>query len=175
VELVRKDGSVAQSYGDKRGYSWPPFETGNQAALKEGWRSQRAIDDLTIEVAEELLEQSPHAARWPTALLEAAGQIALARLSRAAAFRQLRADPDKVPSRAVESATGAANSARGYLHDLGIGNQAFARLQLIAGHAQVTEHTLADVVARGRATPARQAQLEADAVDTEETDVDDGD
>ncbi|WAC54262.1 hypothetical protein [Gordonia sp. SL306] len=40
-----------------RGYTWPPFEANNTAALKHGARSERMITPLAAKIGNELLEQ----------------------------------------------------------------------------------------------------------------------
>lgn len=64
--IVRKDGSVAQTYGDKRGYSWPPFEKGNTLGRKfekgntlgvrHGANSEAILSERASELRERLLE-----------------------------------------------------------------------------------------------------------------------
>jgi hypothetical protein len=42
-----------------RGYSWPPFEAGNTAALKHGASSPRKIRPIAEEIREVLLAEAP--------------------------------------------------------------------------------------------------------------------
>jgi hypothetical protein len=41
-----------------RGYSWPPFDSGNQVALKSGAYSPRKLDPLTEELVERLVTEA---------------------------------------------------------------------------------------------------------------------
>ena len=50
------------SGGLARGYSWPPFEAGNSAALVHGAHSARAIAAKAAEVHSELLTIAPYLA-----------------------------------------------------------------------------------------------------------------
>jgi hypothetical protein len=43
-----------------RGYSWPPFEDGNAAALVHGAQSERAINSRADQVYAELLAHAPY-------------------------------------------------------------------------------------------------------------------
>lgn len=45
-----------------RGYSWPPFEPGNTAAVKHGTRSLRLIRERADEIRDMLLTQYPYLA-----------------------------------------------------------------------------------------------------------------
>lgn len=56
--LVRKDGSVAETYGAARGYSRAPFKPGNLAALKHGVHSERVVSAIAEVVAMELFEMA---------------------------------------------------------------------------------------------------------------------
>ncbi len=54
--VVRKDGSVAETYGAARGYSRARFKPGNLAGLKHGAHSERIVSAIAEVVAMELLE-----------------------------------------------------------------------------------------------------------------------
>lgn len=43
----------------KRGYSWPPFEVGNEAAVKSGGHSPRKLQPIAEELAAGLTEAAP--------------------------------------------------------------------------------------------------------------------
>ena len=73
---IRKDGSRAYSYGPARGYSRPPFQQGNVANLRHGAFSERAISDVAITVAEELLRLVQE--RLPSSESELLSQISQA-------------------------------------------------------------------------------------------------
>lgn len=49
--------------GPARGYSWPPFEKGNKAALAHGAWSPRSIRPVAERLAAELVEVAPWVAR----------------------------------------------------------------------------------------------------------------
>jgi hypothetical protein len=68
--------------GPARGYSWPPFENGNQAALRHGGYSLLGIGDRATEIADEIRPTLPVAsvADEPVLLLLA---TTLARIERA--------------------------------------------------------------------------------------------
>ncbi len=54
IITIRKDGTVALSYGPARGYSWKPFEDGNLAAVTHGAYSKRIIAAKAFLILEEL-------------------------------------------------------------------------------------------------------------------------
>ena len=51
--------SADQSGTPARGYTWPPFEPGNEAALKHGARSERRWRPIADRLAAELLAERP--------------------------------------------------------------------------------------------------------------------
>ncbi|HXW82085.1 MAG TPA: hypothetical protein VEJ84_21490 [Acidimicrobiales bacterium] len=53
--LMRKDGTTALSWGPARGYSRRPFRKGNMAGVRHGAYSERIIEEVAVEVAEELV------------------------------------------------------------------------------------------------------------------------
>jgi hypothetical protein len=103
------------SAGTARGYAWPPFEPGNEAATKHGADSARRIEPIATRLASELAEQAPwtaggqyaaavHAWAWTEAqavllrkYLDEHGLIDEAGEPRAASARL-----DKVETRAVK-------------------------------------------------------------------------
>src|SRR4051812_42602455 len=55
-------GSMPESKKGKRparGYSWPPFELGNVASLKGGWRSPAKVEPLAAEFVAAAVEAVP--------------------------------------------------------------------------------------------------------------------
>jgi hypothetical protein len=52
-----------------RGYSWPPFELGNEAALRHGVWSQRKIDPIAAAFAAGLVADRPDLVEHPEAVL----------------------------------------------------------------------------------------------------------
>lgn len=77
LQLVRRDGSTAPSWGAKRGYSWEPFQPGNTSGVRHGAHSKRLVGLRAEELHEQLLQRCP----WVTDLDEAA----VARYTRAEA------------------------------------------------------------------------------------------
>lgn len=49
------------SGGDKRGYSWPPFEPGNTKSLKHGAESPRMVEPLAAKFREQASQIAPWA------------------------------------------------------------------------------------------------------------------
>jgi hypothetical protein len=52
---IRKDGTVALSYGQARGYSRPPFRPGNMMNLQHGFCSPRVMAEFEEQVTEEAI------------------------------------------------------------------------------------------------------------------------
>ena len=65
-----------------RGYSWPPFETGNEVGLRHGAFSKRRFEPLARELIEGVLAEHPHLGRHPEALASWADSEARAWLLR---------------------------------------------------------------------------------------------
>jgi hypothetical protein len=53
LTTVRKDGSIARSYGPARDYSRAPFRSANMANLRHGAYSVRVVDEVAAVVGEE--------------------------------------------------------------------------------------------------------------------------
>lgn len=49
------------SHGDARGYSWPPFEPGNEAAVTHGAHSPRKVRPVADQLKRELVAAAPWA------------------------------------------------------------------------------------------------------------------
>ena len=130
-----------------------PYEPGNTAAVKHGARSDRIVALKAAEVHDELLEVAP----W---LDELKFLPAVSRYLQAAAREQLlheyvtRASAEEgagsVSSRVWEQVTAAARLAAKLGQDLGLDPIGHARLRAVAGAAEVTALTLADLKASGR-------------------------
>lgn len=58
LQLTRRDGSTAPSWGEKRG-SWPPFEPGNTAAEKHGALSERRWRPEAERLAALVIAEAP--------------------------------------------------------------------------------------------------------------------
>lgn len=76
-----------------RGYSWPPFENGNTAALKHGARSAELVGRRVRELMPAILDANPHL----DAVRDAAGMwryaMALARIERVSQWLAEQDDP----------------------------------------------------------------------------------
>lgn len=59
---TRRDGTPSGGPRPARGYSWPPFEKGNVAALKHGAKSPRLVAEKAQAVRALLLEKYPYLA-----------------------------------------------------------------------------------------------------------------
>lgn len=153
----------------------PPFEKGNQLALKHGARSLRAIAAKATEVHAELTAVAP----W---LVEEHFAPAVVRYLDAAAREQLLHDfitqtvdekgAGAVPSRTWEQVTAAARLAAKLGQDLGLDPIGHARLRAVAANASISAATLADLGAEGRQVRlAAEARIaEAEVVDDDEDD-----
>jgi len=158
--ITRKDGSQGLP---ARGYSWPPFEDGNTAALVHGADSPRAIAARADEVHEALLEHAPY-------LDEPRFIPAVSRYLQAAAREALLHDhivavsaskgPGAVSSRLWEQATAATRLAAKLGSDLGLDPIGHARIRALSVGADVAQESLADLAERGAAIRRRrQAEL----------------
>lgn len=151
---------MAESKGDARGYSWPPFEPGHTLSTTHGASSPRVIEAKAAEVHEQLLElapwcNQPHYLPSVNRYLQAAAREAL--LHEHITTVSAAKGPRAVAARVWEQATAATRLAHTLAGDLGLTPLGEARLRAVAGSAAVTEHTLASVAAQGRATVAGRA------------------
>jgi hypothetical protein len=80
VAVYRGGGVMAGQ--PARGYSWPPFETGNEVGLRHGAFSKRRFEPLARELIEGVLAEHPHLGRHPEALASWADSEARAWLLR---------------------------------------------------------------------------------------------
>ena len=153
LELVRKDGTAAPSWGDRRGYSWEQFRVGNLAAATHGARSDRLVSKRAEEVFAALLEVAP----WVTDL----DRAAVARYTRNEARATMLSDyvarvgaeqgPEHVPPTLWDSATRADLAADKLAGALGLTPESRARLLKDVGQAQhYTGASLGDLAAEGR-------------------------
>jgi hypothetical protein len=80
--------------GPARGYSWPPFEKGNTAAMTHGARSDRLVEPRARELTAPVFDANPHleAARDGAAVLRYC--MTLARIERV--YRWLEGQVDHV-------------------------------------------------------------------------------
>jgi hypothetical protein len=150
-----------------------PFQPGNTAAVTHGARSPRIIEAKAAEVHTELLEVAPWLDRdeFLPAVVRYLQACAREQLLHEHITR-LSADdgPGAVSSRTWEQATAAARLAAKLGQDLGLDPIGHARLRAVAGAAEVTAITLADLQATGREIMARRTAIDADAEPTEGTD-----
>jgi hypothetical protein len=145
--------------GPARGYSWPPFEPGNTAAVKTGGRSPRIraakADELEPGFCDWLAGNAP----WATA-----AALELQRVnylwSKAAVelyaptVVKVLAGEATMSTRDIETFLSALRNEREALRDLGLTVLTKAQLaQTVAS----TEATLADLAAQGRQTSGYQA------------------
>ena len=134
-----------------------PYKPGNVEALVHGAESPRVIEGRAAQVHQQLTTVAP----W---LVEEHYAPALARYLRACAREELlhqhiervTADGDvaRVPVRLWEGVTAAARLAAKLGSDLGLDPLGHARLKAMTGTAALTEASLAEVLAAGRATRA---------------------
>lgn len=164
--MTRENGSkrggdsaqLAAQVRPARGYSWPPFEPGNKAALRHGAYSPSVIEAKAAEFRERLFDVCP----WIDPDRDV---VAVARFLRAEAralmLHQLILDisaergAEKVPVRTWEQAAAADRLAAQLGNVLGLDPTGRARLQQTVAS---TEATLADLKDQGRAIVARRNQ-----------------
>lgn len=144
-------GAEKTGKGPARGYSWPPFEPGNQvavgntAALVHGAYSPRKVGERAELVRQELLTLSPSLADDP----ESASPLAL--YCRAVAREELAheaiehaaAASSPISPRLLEAASAAARVAKELGDALGIGPRAAAELRQIRASTALTMSVLA--------------------------------
>lgn len=167
------DSEPVAGFGEPRwpGDSRPPFAPGNQLAvgntstLVHGATSPRAIAERAELVHGQLLQHAPYLAEpkfLPAAdrYLKAAAREALlhAHIERVSADK----GPGAVPARVWEQATAAARLAAKLGSDLGLDPIGHARIRALSAGADVSEASLADMAAEGKAIRER-AQARQDA------------
>ena len=167
---TRADGSPTLP---ARGYSWPPFEDENTAALVHGARSPRVVDAVATVLAESVVAEAPwlEAEIFQPAIWRYARAEARARLLSNYILQVAEEHPEKVGSRLWESANGADNTASKMAEALGLTPLSRARLAAIVTSTEATTAGIADLAERGKAIRARRA-LEAnekDSADDDET------
>jgi hypothetical protein len=130
-EGFRKDGTSVSEPQAARGYSWPPFEKGNLAALRHGANSERIVSAKAQEIRDLLLQSFPF-------LAEEAFLEATERYVRAEARAQLlhdycmekaeREGVEAVPRTLWQEASRAESNAAKCASDLGLDPAGFARI-----------------------------------------------
>jgi hypothetical protein len=146
---------TAESHGEPRGYSWPPFEAGNTAALVHGSYSERAIAERAVEVHAELLRHCPYLDedRYMPSVrryLEAAAREHLA-------HEALVSGKGKLSSRLLEAATSASRLAWRMGDELGLTPRGHLELRALLAGTTSAEASLADLAAEGRAAMAARS------------------
>jgi hypothetical protein len=131
----------------------PAFAEENIAHLVHGADSHRTIAAMSKVVHEQLLEvapwcDKPHLLPSVNRYLEAAGREALLHAHITAVSAEK--GPGAVPSRLWEQATAATRLAHMIAADLGLTPLGEERLRATAGHAALTERSLADLAEEGR-------------------------
>jgi hypothetical protein len=162
VELTASESKGA------RGYSWEPFQSGNQVALTHGARSERAIAEKAAEVHAELTTVAP----W---LSEAHFAPAVVRYLRAASREQLldahiakvsaERGAGAVTPGVWEQVTAAARLAAKLGQDLGLDPIGHARLKAVASGAEISALWLADLAQEGKEIRQRREREAADVID----------
>jgi hypothetical protein len=133
-----------------RGYSWPPFQPGNQlavgntAALRHGGFSAQRIGERARLVFEEVLELAPHLATDENALALSAYAMARARtelLSAAIELAVAKAGAvglaGKIGARIIEAATSASREEAAQRASLGLDPRSLAELRAISSTADL--------------------------------------
>lgn len=135
-----------------RGYSWPPFEAGNTAALKHGARSPRMVRPVAERLMVEAVEVAPWVARpaFGPELEAWAWHEARARLLRAWLDEHGLLDDDDAPRGALGELQRAENAAAKARDRLGLNPLAWARLRAAVEQSGRRED-LEDLDAEGRA------------------------
>lgn len=152
----------------------PPFEPGNDVALRHGAYSERAIAERAEQVHGELLAVAPYLdePRFIPAVqryLSAASREAL--LDEHIRTVTAEKGAGAVPARAWEQATAAARLAAKLGSDLGLDPIGHARIRALSAGAEATESSLTDLAAEGRRVriAAEQRIAEASVTDDAES------
>jgi hypothetical protein len=149
---VAKRGNGAGRGGPARGYSWPPFERGNTAAVTHSAYATAALGPRVDELADVHRPLVPgySPSDEPAVRLLA---LAFARLERAEVALEA-AGPDEM-RRLRQDALGWANAARRLLNDLGMTPTARSRLGLTLARGESV------VVQLQRESRDREQEVEA--------------
>lgn len=128
-------------------------------ALKSGAYSPRAIAKMAEDVHERLLDVAPYLsdpvfAPQVSRYLEAAARERL--IHRHIVAVSDEKGPGRVPQRLWEAATACTRLAAKLADQLGLSPRGHAELKAIAGHAELTQASLADLAERGAEIRARR-------------------
>lgn len=91
-DIAPRAGNGAGHGGAARGYSWPPFEQGNTAAVTHGARSDRLVEPRAREIAQDVLALNPHLDSGRDGPAVVRYSVALARIERVYAWLGDQAD-----------------------------------------------------------------------------------
>ncbi len=134
-----------------RGYSWPPFQDGNRAALKHGGFSEQLATETMQEIAPHLFDLVPRLDRPEFAhgvarflRAEALSLLAFRAIERIATDE----GAENVPRKLWEAHNAASNTAMKQAALLGLDPTSRARLAAVLGVDRTK--ALDDLVARGR-------------------------
>lgn len=150
VEALSSRFGVLAVGSPARGYSWPSFTAGNQAAEKHGAYSDRAVTPIADRLAAELLDQVTWVRRDAFAPAVAAWSRAEAMVQQVVAWLDERGllDEDGEPRSATNLLLRLEATAANRRSELGLTPQSFARLlQATAdqpGAAEERERLLAE-------------------------------
>ena len=164
IPLTRKDGSEGLP---ARGYSWPPFEDGNTAALVHGGYSDSAITERAEQVTHHLFELAPWLADDDVYVIPVARFVRVeARsqmLSEAIAEKAAEKGILSVGARIIEAATACDRLATRLADDLGLSPLGKAKLKALTAAGELGAASLADVAERGsEIRKRRQAAMDSE-------------
>ena len=146
-----------------RGYSWPPFRSGNTKALVHGARSPRAIAARAEILTDAVVAEAP----W---LVAPIFQPAVERYARAEAIAQLTGEhiltlleetPEKVGARLLEASSGATNTANRMAESLGLTPLSRAKLAALVTSTEATSEGMAQLIDRGRLIREKRDAMKA--------------
>jgi hypothetical protein len=152
-----------------RGYSWPPFQDGNRAALRHGAFSEQLATETMQEIAPHLFELAPWLDRPEFAhgvarflRVEALSLLAFRAIERIATDE----GAENVPRKLWEAHNAAANTAMRQASLLGLDPTSRARLAAalaVSGDASIAN--LANLAAEGRAIRVSRGHVMPDQQD----------
>jgi hypothetical protein len=157
---VRKDGSPTLP---ARGYSRPPFEDDNTAALVHGASSPRVHEAVAVILADAVVAEAPwlEAAIFQDAVWRYARAEARARLLNNYIFAIAEEHPEKVGVRVWEAASASDRTASKLAETLGLTPLSRAKLQQIVTGTASTEAALKQLADKGGAAlNKRKAELQ---------------
>jgi hypothetical protein len=143
-----------------KGYSWPPFEPGNEVSLRHGARSDRFVEPLARAFADALLTDRPDLAAYPEALMAwSTSEARCERLRVWTAEHGLVGEDGKVVN-SHDILMFEAQAAK-FRALMGLDPMSDAQLQKTRADAVLTVVDLESIRARGREALARRQALAA--------------